>query len=41
MAMSMPKMLRPRHDFPTPLFRLVAPLVLAAIAALVVYLATA
>ena len=31
-------MLRPRHEFPTPLFRLVAPL---ALAALVVYLATA
>jgi hypothetical protein len=37
----MPKMLRPRHNFPTPLFRLVAPLLLAAVAALVVYLATA
>ena len=41
MPMSMPKMLRERHEFPTPLFRLVAPLALAAIAALVVYLATA
>jgi hypothetical protein len=37
----MPKMLRSRQEFPTPLFKLVAPLVLAAIAALVVYLATA
>ena len=34
-------MLRPRNEFPTPLFKLVAPLALAAIAALVVYLATA
>ena len=41
MPMSLPTMLRPRHDFPTPLFRLVAPLALAAIGALVVYLATA
>ena len=38
MTLSMPKMLRPRHEFPTPLFRLVAPLALAALAALVVYL---
>jgi hypothetical protein len=37
----MPQMPRPRRKFPTPLFRLVAPLLLAAIAALVVYLATA
>ena len=37
MTTSMPKMLRPRHEFPTPLFRLVAPLALAALAALVVY----
>ena len=41
MTRSMPNMLRPRHEFPTPLFRLVAPLALAAIVALVVYLATA
>jgi hypothetical protein len=33
----MPKMLRPRHDFPTPLFKLVALLGLLAIAALVTY----
>jgi hypothetical protein len=33
-----PTMMRPRQDFPTPLFKLVAPLVLAAIVALVVYL---
>ena len=37
----LPTMLRPRQDFPTPLFKLVAPLVLAAVVALVVYLATA
>jgi hypothetical protein len=36
-----PTMLRPRQEFPTPLFKLVAPLVVAAIVALVVYLATA
>ena len=34
-------MLRPRHEFPTLLFRLVAPLALAAIAAIAIYLATA
>jgi hypothetical protein len=34
----LPKMIRPRQEFPTPLFKLVAPLVLAAIAALVAYL---
>jgi hypothetical protein len=34
----MPKMLRPRHDFPTPLFKLVVPLALTASAALVAYL---
>ena len=34
------KMLRPRQEFPTPLFRIVLPLVVAAIAALVVYLVT-
>ena len=33
-----PTMLRPRQDFPTPLFKLVAPLVVALIAALAVYL---
>jgi hypothetical protein len=37
----MQTMLRPRQEFPTPLFKVVAPLVLAAIVALVVYLATA
>ena len=37
----LPTMLRPRQDFPTPLFRLAAPLVLAPIVALLVYLATA
>jgi hypothetical protein len=34
----LPKMIRPRQEFPTPLFKLVAPLVLAAIAALLAYL---
>lgn len=34
-------MLRPRQEFPTPLFRFVAPFALAVIAALAVYLATA
>jgi hypothetical protein len=37
----MPTMLRPRNEFPTPLFKLVVPLLVAAIVALVVYLATA
>jgi hypothetical protein len=37
----LPTMLRPRQDFPTPLFKLVAPLVVVAIVALLVYLATA
>jgi hypothetical protein len=37
----MQTMLRPRQEFPTPLFKVVAPLVLAGIVALVVYLATA
>jgi len=32
----MPKMLRPRREFPTPLFRLVAPIAVGAIAALAV-----
>jgi hypothetical protein len=32
------QMLRPRQEFPTPLFRLVAPLALAGIAALIAYL---
>ena len=35
------QMLRPRTDFPTPLFKFTLPLLLAAIVALVVYLATA
>ena len=33
-----PEMLRPRQEFPTPLFRLVAPIGVAAILALVTYL---
>jgi hypothetical protein len=37
----LPTMMRPRREFPTPLFKVVAPLLVAAIAALVVYLATA
>jgi hypothetical protein len=37
----MQTMLRPRQEFPTPLFRLVALPLLAAIAALAVHLATA
>jgi hypothetical protein len=37
----MPTMLRPRTEFPTPLFKLAVPILLAAIVALVVYLATA
>jgi hypothetical protein len=41
MPIILPNVLRPRQEFPTPLFKLVAPLVLAAIVALVVYLATA
>jgi hypothetical protein len=38
MPIILPTMLRPRQEFPTPLFKLVTPLVLAGIAALVVYL---
>jgi hypothetical protein len=38
MPIILPNMLRPRQDFPTPLFKLVAPLALVGIAALVVYL---
>jgi hypothetical protein len=38
MPIILPKMLRPRQEFPTPLFKLVAPLALAAIVALVAYL---
>jgi len=34
----MPKMLRPRHQFPTPLFKLVAPLALMLLSMLVAYL---
>ena len=36
----LPTMLRPRQDFPTPLFKLVAPLFVVAIAGLVAYLLT-
>jgi hypothetical protein len=38
MPIILPTMLRPRQEFPTPLFKLVAPLVLVSIAGLVVYL---
>jgi hypothetical protein len=41
MPIILPNVLRPRQEFPTPLFKLVAPLVLAGIVALAVYLATA
>jgi hypothetical protein len=40
MPIVLPTIMRPRNDFPTPLFKLVAPLALAGIAALVVYLLT-
>jgi hypothetical protein len=36
----LPTTVRPRQDFPTPLFKLVAPLFVVAIAALAVYLLT-
>jgi hypothetical protein len=36
----LPTMLRPRQDFPTPLFKLVAALIVVAIGALAVYLLT-
>jgi hypothetical protein len=41
MSISMPEMLRPRHEFPTPLFVIAAPLVVAAALSLAVYLAIA
>ena len=37
-AFSMPKVLRPRHEFPTPLFRVTMPLLLAVGAALGIWL---
>jgi hypothetical protein len=37
----MPEMLRPRHEFPTPLFRLALPVLAGAAVALVWYLAFA
>lgn len=37
-ATSMPKLLRPRNEFPTPLFKLTAALLVAAAVALVVWL---
>jgi hypothetical protein len=41
MPISMPTMLRPRNEIPTPLFKLAVPLLVAAIVALAVYLAIA
>jgi hypothetical protein len=38
MPTSMPSMLRPRQDFPTPLFKVVIPLLFVAAAALVFFL---
>jgi hypothetical protein len=38
MPIILPTMLRPRNDFPTPLFKLVAPLALAGVVALAAYL---
>jgi hypothetical protein len=38
MPIILPTMLRPRQEFPTPLFKLAVPLFVAAIAALVFYL---
>ena len=32
-----PKMLRPRHEFPTPLFKLTLPLLVGAVVAIVVW----
>jgi hypothetical protein len=40
MPIILPKMLRPRNEFPTPLFKVVAPLALAGMVALIVYLLT-
>jgi hypothetical protein len=36
----MPKLLRPRQEFPTPLFRITVPLLVAAAVALVLWLVT-
>jgi hypothetical protein len=41
MPTSMPKMPRPRQEFPTPLFVVFVPLLVAALASLIVYLAIA
>ena len=41
MVWSMPKVIRPRHEFPTPLFLIAVPLLAIALVALIVYLATA
>jgi hypothetical protein len=37
-AVSMPKVIRPRHEFPTPLFKLTMVLLAAAAVALIVWL---
>ncbi len=37
MPTSMPEMLRPRHEFPTPLFKLTLPVLVGAVVALVVW----
>jgi hypothetical protein len=39
MPTSLPDMLRPRQEFPTPLFRIALPLLAAGLVALVAYLA--
>ena len=38
MSSSMPKLLRPRQEFPTPLFKVTLPLLVLAAVALVVWL---
>ena len=37
-AASMPKVIRPRHEFPTPLFKVTLPLLVAAAIALALWL---
>ncbi len=39
MSSSMPKLLRPRQEFPTPLFKVTLPLLVAAAVALALWLA--
>lgn len=38
MKRSMPKIIRPRHEFPTPLFKVTLPLLAAALVAWLVWL---